>query len=96
RVVARLDERYVIGGMGAVEGEWTVIGQIESVLAEDEHVSAIRIIRDVPPTPKETETIEEALNHFVEPSLAMGVEVLPGDISIQYPAVIVHPIAIYR
>lgn len=95
-VFARLDEKYLVNGIGVLEGEYTVIAQVESLLDPGATVPAIRILRDTPPTPKETETITEALGTFVEPARALGVEIAPGDLSIAHPAVILHPIAIFR
>jgi hypothetical protein len=95
-VVARLDERYLIGGVSAVEGDYTIIGQIESLLSPGDKVPSIRVIRETPPTPMETETITTALQAMVEPANALGVEVKDSDITLEYPTVVLHPIAIFR
>jgi hypothetical protein len=96
RVSARLDEEYLVSGTQFVEGEFTVIAQVESLIGTDEAVPAIRVLRETPPTPKETEVITDALANFIEPAAALGVEVTPDDITLRYPGVVFHPIAIYR
>lgn len=95
-VAARLSEPYIVGGTQAIEGEYTVVAQIESLIGGDEAVPAIRVIRDVPPTPMETETITNALRGFIEPSRELGVEISDSDITLRHPGVLVHPIAIFR
>ncbi|MDQ4488614.1 hypothetical protein RBS60_00205 [Sinomonas sp. ASV486] len=96
KVVARLDERYLVAGAQAIEGQYTIIGQIEHLLVPEEKVPSIRIIRDAPPTELETSTITEALRNFIEPAAALGVTVEESDIRLEYPTVILHPIAIFR
>jgi hypothetical protein len=96
RIVVQLNERYVVGGVGGLEGRFTVIGQVESLLADGEVVPAVRIVRDVPPTPMETQAITAALEHLVGPAREMGVDIGPDDLVIPHPAAIVRPIAIYR
>lgn len=96
RVVARLDEKYLVTGVQAVEGEYTVIGQVESLLAPDDKIPSIRVIRDTPPTSMETETITKALQNMIEPAKELGVEITGSDITLEHPTVILHPIAIFR
>ena len=96
RVFARLSEEYLVGGTQLVEGEFVVIAQVEQLIDEGTAVPAIRVLRETPPTPMETETITNALQNFIEPAAALGVVVTPGDITLEYPGVLVHPIAIYR
>lgn len=96
RMVARLDERYLVSGLQAVEGEYTIIAQVEAMLDPSEKVSAVRVIRDTPPTPLETEVSTKALKNLIEPAAALGVEVSEADITLEHPTVILHPIAIFR
>lgn len=99
RIVARLDEKFVIGGLDWAEGTFTVVAQVDALLRPGQEESVIRVIRDVPPTPKEVETITEAMSHFVEPSkesAQLGVEMLPSDLTFSHPTVVVRPIAIYK
>jgi hypothetical protein len=96
RVIARLDEAHLVAGTQFVEGDFTVIAQVESLIKPGEAVPAIRILRETPPTPKETETITDALQGFIEPAAELGVEITGEDITLGYPGVILNPIAIFR
>lgn len=96
RILARLDERFMIGGLDAVEGEYTVIAQVDSVLREDEQVSIIRLLRDAPPTPIEIETVTEGVLKMADAAKEMGVELGEGDVTFSHPTVLVRPLAIYR
>jgi hypothetical protein len=96
RIVARFDEKYIIGGLDNAEGRFTVIAQVDTLLQQGERESAIRIMREVPPTPKEIETVHEAMLNFVEPAKELGVELDETDLAIPYPAVIVRAIAVYK
>lgn len=96
RIVARLDEKFIIGGLDAAEGTFTVVAQVDALLRPGQEESVIRIIRDVPPTPKEVETITEALTNFIGPSKELGVEMLAEDLTFTHPTVVMRPIAIYK
>lgn len=96
RMVARLDEQYMVSPAESLEGRYTVIGQVEQLLHEGESTSVIRVLRDVPPTPLEVTTISEAMTHMFQPALGLGIEAGPDDINIPSPAVVVRPIAIFR
>ena len=96
RIVARLDETFMLSPKEGINGSYKVIGQVDEVLREQDEVSAMRILRDVPPTPMETDTIREALGHFIEPSKELGIDVGDDDFTFTYPAIVIRPIAIYR
>ena len=96
KIVARLDEEYMLSPKEGIDGLYQVIAQVDEILREGDEVSAIRVIRDVPPTTMEVTTISEALANFVEPAQELGVVIEPEDISVPYPAVLVRPIAVYR
>jgi hypothetical protein len=96
RVSGRLDERYLVSGIESFEGEATVIAQVESLIRPDETIPAIRVLRETPPTPKETEVITAGLEGFIGPASELGVELTKEDLSLGYPGVILRPIAIYR
>lgn len=96
RVIARLDEAYLVGGTQQVEGDFTVLAQVQSLIVDGDAVPAIRVLRETPPTPKETEVITDALQGFIEPAAGLGVTITPDDITLSYPGVILHPIAIFR
>jgi hypothetical protein len=97
RIVGRVDESYVMRGLGELDGEVTAIGQVEALLAKGDELSAIRVVRDTPATPLETRVIAEAMANFKgEAGDAMGVLIDDEDITFRYPVVILRPIAIYR
>ena len=96
RMVAVLDEQFMVSPAESLEGRYTVIAQVEQLLEGSDSTSAIRILRDVPPTPLEVETISEAMEEIIEPAKALGVEVGPDDVTLSAPAVVVRPIAIFR
>jgi len=96
RMAARLDERYLVGGTQAVEGEFTVVGQIESLIELGKPVPAMRLLRDTPPTPLETDTINNALSNMIEGAAGLGLDVSSNDLTLKNPGVILHPIAIFR
>jgi hypothetical protein len=96
RIVAGLQDAYLIGGHENIEGTFTVVGQVTALLSGDQVESTIRIIRDVPPTQAEVDVISEAMTNFIEPALEFGVEIDASDINIPAPAVMLRPIAIYQ
>jgi hypothetical protein len=97
RIVGRVDATYLIRGMGELDGEFRVVAQVAAVLARGDEWSALRAIRDTPPTPLETATLRTALAGFKgEASDRLGVHVEDDDLSYAHPAVVVRPLAIYR
>jgi hypothetical protein len=96
RILASLQDAYLIGSRDNVEGTFTVVGQVATLLSGDQVESTIRAIRDVPPTQAEVDTINEAMTHFIEPARELGVEIDPSDINIPAPAVVLRPIAIFQ
>jgi hypothetical protein len=96
RIVAGLQDAYLLGGHENIEGTFTIVGQVAALLTGDQVESTIRMIRDVPPTPLEMEVINEAITNFIEPAGEIGVEIDASDINIPAPAMILRPIAIYQ
>lgn len=96
RILGRLDQSYLVGGLDAVAGGYTVVGQVAALLAQGEVDTVMRIIRDAPPTPIEHATIRDAFLHFVDPSSSLGVEIREDDLEFTYPTVVLRPIAIFR
>jgi hypothetical protein len=96
RLVAELQDQYLIGGGESLEGTFTVIGQVSRLLEGNQVESSIRMIRDVPPTQLEVDTISEALANFIEPGRELGVEISRGDINIAAPAVVLRPVAVFQ
>jgi hypothetical protein len=96
RIVGRLDEQYIIGGLDNIQGRFTVVAQVDTLLDGDDKVSAIRVLRDVPPTPLEIETAREALTEMIEVAGELGVQMDEQDITYSSPAVLIRPLAIYK
>jgi hypothetical protein len=96
RILGALQDPYLIGDRENMEGTFTVIAQVSSLLEGDHVLSMVRVIRDVPPTPAEVATISEAMLHFVEPAKELGVDLDESDINVTAPGVVVRPIAIYQ
>ena len=96
RMLARLEERYMLSPKEGIDGLYRVIGQVDEILRKGDEISAMRLIRDVPPTPMEVKTMREALTMLIDPAKEMGVEIDPSDITVPYPAVVIRPIAVYR
>jgi hypothetical protein len=96
RVLARLDETYMLSPKEGIDGVYNFMGQVDEILRPGDTISAIRVIRDVPPTSVEVTTITEALTNLIEPALELGVDITAEDIEVPYPAVILRPIAVYR
>lgn len=96
RIIARLDETYMLSPKDGINGVYKIIAQVEEILRDGDELSAIRILRDVPPTLMEVETISEALRNFIEPAKELKVEITEEDISVPSPAIVVRPIAVFR
>ncbi len=96
RVLASLDEQYLVGGISGVEGEFTIIAQVATLVSRDDQFPVIRVLQEAPLTPLEVTTVNEALASFMDPDNSLGITVTPEDLTIRYPAVILHPIAVYR
>jgi hypothetical protein len=96
KIIGRLDEKYVVESLEDIEGEFTVVGQIDALLGVSQKESIIRVLRGTPATPSETEVILEAMKQFAKSGAELGVEVDDDDIQFTSPTVILRPIAIYR
>jgi hypothetical protein len=96
KIIARLDEGKMLSPKEGIDGLYKVIAQVDEILREGDEISAIRVVRDVPPTPVEITTTAKALSNFIAPASALGVALTEADISLPYPAVLVRPIAVYR
>jgi hypothetical protein len=97
RIVGRVDTQYLLRGLGELDGVFSVVAQVEALLAPGDELPAIRLIRDTPPTPIETKSIRDAFAAFKGSAIeGLGVHVEDGDVTYVYPTVVVRPIAIYR
>jgi hypothetical protein len=96
RMSARLDETFLIGGTQKVEGDFTVIAQVESLIESESDIPVMRILRDVPPSLLEAKTIADMIEGMIDSAAGLGVIVTKEDLTLNFPGVILHPIAIYR
>lgn len=72
------------------------MGQVVQKVNEGEEYPVLRLTRDVPPTPFEIDTLKDAVQHFVEPAKAMGVQIEASESVVKGPLLVIKPIAIYR
>jgi hypothetical protein len=95
-VAVVLDANWLIGGLGRLDGIYTVLAQVEMVLGEDDRWPTVRLTTDAPVTKMERETLTEAVGKFAEPAAALGVTVKSGDAELKGPALLLRAIAVYR
>jgi hypothetical protein len=91
-----LSDEWMIGRIGRLAGEYTIIAQVDQILNEDQELPTLRLTNDSPPTPLELNILREIVEGFIEPAREMGVEVTTAEAAITGPALWVTPIAIYR
>lgn len=91
-----IKREWLIGPLGRLGGEYSVVGQVVRVIGANDEFPAMRLMQDVPPTPLEVDTMKEALQGFDEGAKAMKMEVSEGQATIQGPALWIEPIAIFR
>lgn len=96
RMLASLDDRYLVRSKEDIEGTFRVIAQVDQMLDEGGEIPISRFFSGVPPTPLEVKVTGEAWGHMIEPAKELGVEISGDDIMVPYPAVSVRPIAIWR
>ncbi|MFZ3022081.1 MAG: hypothetical protein WA090_08210, partial [Candidatus Nanopelagicaceae bacterium] len=93
RIVARLEDPYLVRGTQAVQGRYTIIGQVEELISANKSVPALRVFKDTPPTIAEIKVIQEGMEGFKESAEALGITISDQDINIAHPGVVIHPIA---
>jgi hypothetical protein len=95
-VAMQLADRWMIGELGHLSGEYTVVGQVDQILKEGEQYPTIRMMHVAPVTTTELDVLREIVGNFAEPAKAFGLEITQADATITGPAVWLTPIAIYR
>jgi hypothetical protein len=95
-VAMPISAEWLIGKIGRLGGEYTVVAQVDQVLTQGEELPTLRLTHDVAATPLEIKTLRESVKNFVEPAQAMGLQVSVADASITGPALWLNPIAIFR
>lgn len=95
-MLANLSDLHFVGDRANIDGEYSVIVQISSLLTTSDKLPALRAISDAPRTSAEVDRVAESVDGLVEAAAQMGVTIQEEDKSFTYPTVVVHPIAIYR
>jgi len=95
-VAMQLADRWMIGELGHLSGEYTVVGQVDQVLKDGEQYPTLRIMHAAPVTVVELEALREILGNFVEPAKQFGLSISPEDVTVSGPAIWLTPIAIFR
>jgi hypothetical protein len=88
--------QWLIGRIGRLGGQYSIVAQVDRVLKAGEEFPTLRLTHDVAATPLEIDTMREIVGNFVEPAEALGVKISESDASVSGPALWLEPIAIYR
>lgn len=96
RVAVTFFQDWLIEPVGRWNGTYTLIAQVEEVLAEGDTWQTMRIIDDAPLTQLERETVEKAVAPFGESIGAFGLTLDPETTKVDGPALVLRPIALYR
>lgn len=96
KVGMSIKREWLIGNLGRLGGEYTIVGQVDRIVEANEELPAVRLTQDVAPTPLEVETMKEALQTFVDAAKALKIDLSDNEATIQGPALWLEPIAIFR
>lgn len=96
KVALPVNTDWLIGGLGDLGGDYTVIAQVDRIVPEGEELPAIRLTRDVPPTELEIDTLKEAVAGLITSARDIGVDASEDAATIVGPALWLVPLAIYR
>jgi hypothetical protein len=95
-VAMQLADRWMIGQLGHLSGEYTVVGQVDQILEEGEQYPTLRIMHAAPVTVVELEALREIVGNFTDSAKVFALDISPDDATVSGPAVWLTPIAIYR
>jgi hypothetical protein len=95
-IAMQLADRWMIGELGHLSGEYTIVGQVDQVLEDGEEYPTLRIMHAAPVTIVELDVLREVVDNFSEPAKEFGLSITPADATITGPAIWLTPIAIYR
>lgn len=95
-VAMQLADRWMIGELGHLSGEYTVVGQVDQILKDGEQYPTLRLMHAAPVTITELKILREIVGNFTEPAKEFGLSIAPEDATITGPAIWLTPIAIYR
>jgi len=95
-VAMQLMDRWMIGQLGHLSGEYTIVGQVDQILENGEQYPTLRMMRAAPVTIVELDALREIVGNFAEPAKVFGLSITPEDATITGPAIWLTPIEIYR
>ena len=95
-VAMQLMDRWMIGQLGHLSGEYTIVGQVDQILENGEQYPTLRMMRAAPVTIVELDALREIVGNFAEPAKVFGLSITSEDATITGPAIWLTPIAIYR
>jgi hypothetical protein len=95
-VHAILLEKWMITPVGRLDGEYTLIGQVEQVVEEGTEWPLFRLTHDAPITPLEMETMKKVVASFPEAAGNLGIQLSDDEATLHGPGLVVTPIAVFR
>jgi len=95
-VAMPIKKKWLIGNLGQLGGEYTVVAQVDRIIGAGDELLALRLTREVAPTPLEIKVLKETLANFVGPAKEMDVVISDNEATIDGPALWLEPIAIFR
>lgn len=95
-VAVVLDNRSLISDLGRLDGIYSVIGQVERVLGEEDTWPTLRLTTDAPATKLEQDTLSSTVSNFIDPAEALGVKITSDEAELRGPALLLRAIAVYR
>jgi hypothetical protein len=95
-VAMQLADRWMIGELGHLSGEYTIVGQVDQILKDGDQYPTLRIMHAAPVTIVELQALREIASNFAEPASIFGFNISAEDVTISGPAMWLNPIAIFR
>lgn len=95
-VAISFHSEWLIGEIGRWNGTYTVLAQVEEVLASGDKWPTMRIIEDAPLSPLEATTLTNAVEPFRTALEGLGIELDESPTEIGGPALVLQPIAMFR
>jgi hypothetical protein len=97
-VILTLVDQWMIGELGCLQGEYSIVAQVEQVLSEGDEWPALRLTRDAPTTSMEIDALKEMVEVFASglKEHDMGMNVGVDEATVAGPALLLRPIAIFR
>lgn len=95
-VAVILDGNWLIGGLGRLDGIYTVVAQVEMVLGDEDRWPTVRLTSDAPVTKMERETLTSVVSGFKEGAAGLGVVIEDNASELKGPALLLRAIAVYR